>query len=127
MNKNILLDFFKIYRNKKSEKLIYNKIIKYKNYAAAHITEGMNVNTRLQIISLNDKSSTIIDTLKVLENAKEIHIYDSLYGMLVYLLYFSNNLNKNKKIYFHSYARNKIHKFFDMNKIYKSRNWTVLH
>lgn len=127
MNKNILLDFFKIYRNKKSEKLIYNKIVNYNNYAVAHITEGMNVNTRLQIILLNDKSSTIIDMLKVLENAKEIHIYDSLYGMLVYLLYFSNNLNKNKKIYFHSYARNKIHKFFDMNKIYKSRNWTILH
>jgi len=127
INKNILFDFFKIYRNKKSEKIIFNKIVSYKNYAAVHMADEMNIYTSLPIILLNDKSSTIIDMIKVLENAQEIHIYDSLYGMLVYLLYFSNNLNKNQKIYFHFYARNKIHKFFDMKKIYKSRNWTVLH
>lgn len=126
IDKNILFDFFKIFRNHKSEKLVYNNIVKCKNYAVAHSTNGMNINTKLPIIYLNERSSLIIDMLKVIENAKEIHIYDSLYGVLVYLLYFSGNFKKNIKIYYHLYARNKIPKFFNMIKIYKSKNWTVL-
>jgi hypothetical protein len=63
--------------------------------------------------------------LKVIENAKEVHLYDSLYGVLCYFLYFSNQIN-GPKFYLHKYARMKIPKFFDYKKIKESKDWILL-
>jgi len=73
---------------------------------------------------LNDKSTKIIDMIKVIENAKEVHLYDSLYGILCYFLYLSGQL-KGPQFHLHKYARMKIPKFFNYKKMKESGDWIV--
>ena len=44
--------------------------------------------------------------IKVLENAKEIHLIESTYSIAIYLLQKKYNMFENIPIYFHTYVRN---------------------
>ena len=124
---NVLFDFFKIIRNSNKESSKYSVVVgNLEKYIVEHTIQGMNVDSTYKKISLNNHSQDIIDILKVIENSEEIHIYDSVYGVLVYLLYFSSDFYKGKKIYYHRYARKKIPKFFDLEKMKNSGDWIIL-
>ena len=76
------------------------------------------------LVYLNDRSTKIVDTIKIIENAKEVHLHDSLYGIFCYFLYFSGNL-KGPQLHLHKYARMKIPKFFNYTKMKESGEWIV--
>lgn len=123
---SIAFDYFEIIRDYQSEQNKYSEIVSTDEYSVIHYVEGMNLSyVKYPLVYLNDRSSKIIDMIKIIENAKEVHLYDSLYGILCYFLYFSNQL-RGPKFYLHKYARMKIPKFFDYKKIEESGDWTVL-
>jgi hypothetical protein len=90
---------FNIQRNFDLENNKYDEFVnKYgEKYILQH--EINDVTSKLQIINLNGLSDTFFDCIKILENAQEIHLLDSVWGALIYLLDAKYNLFKNIKIY----------------------------
>lgn len=126
LDHSIAFDYFEIIRNNDDEDLQYKNLVTEKDYSVIHFVDGMDLSIpNYSLVYLNEKSTKIIDMIKILENAKEIHLYDSLYGVLCYFLYFSGKL-KGPKIYLHKYARMKIPKFFDYEKMRQSGDWNIL-
>jgi len=126
LDHSIAFDYFKIIRNYDAEEIKFRELVKMEEYSLVHYVDGMDLSfVNYPTINLNDQSTKIIDMIKIIENSKEVHIYDSLYGVLSYFLYFSGQL-KGPKFYLHKYARMKIPKFFDYNKMKESGDWTVL-
>lgn len=126
LDHSIAFKYFDIIRDPESEEIKYNQLVSEKEYSLVHYVDGMDLShANYPIIQINDRSTKIVDMIKVMENAKEIHIYDSLYGVLSYFLYFSGNL-KGPKLYLHKYARMKIPKFFDYARMEESGDWTLL-
>lgn len=106
---------FHIERNLLLEEEIYNDIVNKngKNYIVIHDDPSRNINinrnkinTDLPIFNLNAYSNKIFDMIKVLENAKEIHLIESTYSIAIYLLQKKYNMFENIPIYFHTYVRN---------------------
>ncbi len=123
---SIAFEYFKIIRDYQSEQIKYSELVFTDEYSVVHYVEGMNLSdVKYPLVYLNDNSSKIIDMIKIIENAKEVHLYDSLYGILSYFLYFSGQL-KGPKFYLHKYARMKIPKFFNYTKMEESGDWKVL-
>jgi len=123
---SIAFDYFKIIRNEDDEQRKYSELVKFNEYSVVHHVDGMDLsNIEYNLVYLNNNSTKIIDTIKIIENAKEVHFYDSLYGILCYFLYFSNQL-RGPKFYLHKYARMKIPKFFDYKKMEESGDWIVI-
>jgi hypothetical protein len=126
-NKSDVINYFNIIRNTDNEikKPNYNL---QENYIVVNYFSTMRDKyfSGKNIFDLTNKSVNILDMLQIIEGASEIHIYDSLYGMIIYLSYFKLDFCKGKKIYYHRYARKKIHKFFDLNLINSSKDWIIL-
>jgi hypothetical protein len=64
----------------------------------------------------------MIDQIKILENAKEIHFIDSSYSVMIYFLSLTNEKIKNIPKYFHYYVRKN-------SMIYENptpNNWNIL-
>jgi len=126
LDHSIAFDYFKIIRDYELENKKFDEVANLDSYSLVHYIDGMDLShTNYPIIKLNDQSNKIVDTLKIIENAKEVHVYDSLYGVLCYFLYFSNQL-KGPKFYLHKYARMQIPKFFNYKKMEESGDWIVL-
>lgn len=125
MDHSIAFDYFKIIRDTDAEQKKYDELVATDEYSVIHHVDGMDLSkVKYPIIYLNDKSTKIIDMIKVIENSKEVHLYDSLYGILSYFLYFSGQL-KGPKFHLHKYARMKIPKFFNYTKMKESGDWIV--
>lgn len=123
---SIAFDYFDIIRDGQSEDVKYSELIHSKEYSVVHHTHGMDISkVKEPLVYLNDNSHKIIDMMKIIENANEVHLYDSLYGVFCYFAYFSGKL-KGPKFYFHKYARLKIPKFFNYEWIKKSDDWILL-
>ena len=90
---------FTFNRNKELEENKYNEFIdKYgKEYILYHeVIENYNKN--IKIINLNGISNIFFDMIKVLENAIEIHLLDSVWGAFIYQLDAKYRLFQSKKI-----------------------------
>jgi len=123
---SIAFDYFDIIRDNESEDVKYSELISYEDYSVVHHVADMNLSAiKEPLVYLNDNSQKIVDMMKIIESAKEVHIYDSLYGVLCYFAYFSGKL-KGPKFYFHKYARLKIPKFFNYEWMEKSDDWFIL-
>lgn len=122
---SIAFDYFDIIRDKESEDAKYSELVCFEKYSVVHHTHGMNISgVKEPLVYLNDNSHKIVDMMKIIENANEVHLYDSLYGVLCYFAYFSGKL-KGPKFYFHKYARLKIPKFFNYEWMEKSDDWVI--
>lgn len=118
---NTIYDYFHISRNIHLENEKYNQL-QFTDYIAGHIIPEMKpIQTSLPIYNLSNCSNYILDTLKIIENAKEVHVFDSLYGTIIYLLINTSNFLDGIPIYYHKYAREKIPKFYT-----KNDKWNVL-
>jgi len=90
---------FNIQRNLDLENNKYDEFVK--KYGVKYILqhEINNVTSKLPIINLNCISDTFFDCIKILENAQEIHLLDSVWGALIYQLDAKYKLFRNIKIY----------------------------
>ena len=92
---------FEFERNYELENSTYDKFIKIysKNYILYHEITEYNNSKNITSINLNASSNIFFDMIKVLENAIEIHLLDSVWGAFIYLLDAKYGLFKNKNIY----------------------------
>jgi hypothetical protein len=121
----IAFEYFDIVRDMEAEEVKYQELVTTQDYSVIHYVDGMDLSkAQYPLVYLNDKSTIIIDMIKVIQKAKEVHLYDSLYGILCYFLYFSGRL-KGPKFHLHKYARMKIPKFFNYTKMKESKEWIV--
>jgi hypothetical protein len=93
------ISHFNIGRNYDLENYKYDEFVKKygEKYILQH--EINNVNSKIPIINLNGVSDTFFDYIKILENAQEIHLLDSVWSAIIYLLDAKYSLFKNIKIY----------------------------
>lgn len=104
------VSLFNIIRNEELENNRYNQFIeKYGNTYALYHNNGnlidneiltcMSNNPSITYINIDNHSDLFFDYIKILENAKEIHLIDSVWGNLVYLLDAKYRLFKHIQIY----------------------------
>jgi hypothetical protein len=102
------IDYFSIERDYELENTRYNEFIN--QYGTEYILYHENINEEnidikyknLIRVNLNKKSNTFFDYIKILENAKEIHLRDSSWGGICYHLNCKYNLLNNIKIYLYA-------------------------
>ncbi len=91
---------FKITRDYSLEKLFFAKFIKLEKYILVHqdLQRGLVIGDALRkvskcsskVINIDKLSEHMIDTIGAFELADEIHLIDSSYSVLIYLLSFHN-------------------------------------
>jgi hypothetical protein len=97
-----------IYKQEEAYSNVINRI--GKEYIVVHDDpeRGMSIslsNNNFPRYDLNKKSNDLIDQIKILENAKEIHFIDSSYSVLTYFLSFKNYKIENIPKFLHTYVR----------------------
>lgn len=107
INEEIRLNKFLLYNDENKINDSYNKFIeKYgSDYVLIHednernfnINRNKIINNNLPIINLNLITNIFVDYLLILKNSKEIHLIDSSWSVLIYLL--SKDYLKNIPIY----------------------------
>jgi hypothetical protein len=119
------INSFNIVRNYELEEDIYNNFIeKYENEYILYHEVIENYDTNTKIINLNQISSVYFDYIKVLENAIEIHLLDSSWAAICYLLDAKYKLFQNRNIPIYLYAkRGYSQMFIDPVKL---DNWTII-
>jgi hypothetical protein len=84
------IESFEFVRDYELEDKKYNDIIKNnKEYILYHDIESMEIipkNEEYDIIQLDHISDLFFDCIKILENAKEIHLIDSVWASFIYLM-----------------------------------------
>jgi hypothetical protein len=117
------IDYFTFTRDIELENLTYNKFInKYGTKYILYHEVIKNYDKSIQIINLNNISDIFFDTIKILENAIELHLLDSVWGAFIYQLDCKYKLFQNKKIYL--YAQRGYKKMFE--EPIKLNNWIII-
>lgn len=100
INPNIRINYFNITRNIEIENNIYNNfIIKYgTEYILTHGDIDISKNNNFCYVKLDEISTTFFDMITVLLNAKEIHLIDSAWAVIIFLLERRYNIFSNKNI-----------------------------
>lgn len=113
---------FTFNRNHELEEKTYNNFINIygTEYILYHeVIENYDQNKR--VINLNDLSNIFFDYIKILENAIEIHLLDSIWGAFIYQLDAKYRLFQNKKIFL--YAKRGYQRMFEDP--VKLDNWII--
>ncbi len=89
---------FSINRFCEYEDQVYNDFIKEhgSNYILTHEIDIKHPS--LKVVNLNQKSETFFEYIKVIQNAKEIHLLDSVWAAIIYLLDAKYHLFADKNI-----------------------------
>ena len=95
------IECFNFSRNYELEEKTYNNFIeKYgTKYILHHEINEIVKNDDISYVNLNGITNIFFDYIKILVNAIEIHLLDSVWGALIYLLDAKYKLFSNKKIY----------------------------
>ena len=117
------IDCFNITRDFVLEDTIYNNFIdKYgENYILYHEIIETPRKPDIAYVNLACISTTFFDYIKVLENSIELHLKDSVWSILVYLLACKYNLFENKKITI--YGKRGLNAYY--NDPIKLNNWII--
>jgi len=115
------INYFNLKRDCELENYKYDEFIKIygQKYILQHEIDVTNI---IPVINLNNISDTFFDYIKILENAEEIHLLDSVWGAIIYLLDTKYNLFKNIKIYM--YCKRGYNEMFE--KPIKLENWIFI-
>ena len=99
------INSFNISRNHELEKETYNKFVKTHGDKYILYHEVIENNNIEKIVNLNKISNIYFDYIKILENAIEIHLLDSSWAAICYLLDAKYNIFFNKNIPIYLYAK----------------------
>jgi hypothetical protein len=115
---------FNLDRDLDLENIKYEEFIKEfgDRYILHHEISECIVDSDIKYINLNGRTLTFFDYVKILENAIEIHLLDSVWGAVCYLLDAKYKIFKNKKIFL--YAKRGYYKMF-VNPL-ELDNWTII-
>jgi hypothetical protein len=119
---NTRITDFNFTRNKELENSTYEQFInRHGNEYILYHEIIENYDRSKKIVNLNGISDIFFDTIKVLENALEIHLLDSVWAAFIYQLDAKYNLFQNKKIVL--YAKRGYRKMFE--EPIKLTNWIM--
>ena len=120
LDKNIAYKYFNIERDLQLEENRYNKLTNdlgydyiiinqdYDKLNEPHVKCKINsnffINKNLPVFNLSKSSDIIIDMIKIIENAKEIHLTSTFWSLVIYYLQLKFNLFKKIPIFLHSYV-----------------------
>jgi hypothetical protein len=130
---------FNLYRDTENENLVYLDFIKshgdnyilFHDDQENHLHGNLHVSTKIDFnnkkegynyINLNKKSNRFFDYIKVLENANEIHLVDSVWAGVCYQIDAKYGLFKDKSVYLYP---KRGHNYMFENPI-KLKNWTLV-
>lgn len=72
------------------------------------LSSGINnkyfINKDLPVYNINNSSDIVFDMIKIIENAKEIHLTSTFWSLIIYYLQLKFGLFNNIKIFLHSYV-----------------------
>jgi hypothetical protein len=117
---------FAITRNTEAEDTLYNKLVTDEPYICTHTNPELELfvtpNTDYKKIELNKSSEIFFDMIRVLENSKEIHVIDSVWASICYLIDCRYGLFQNIPIYV--YCHRGFHRMFEDPR--KLSNWNII-
>ena len=120
------VDKFVVYRDPEGEEKIYNSVVKQEPYVCVHNNPEINLFVKpppgYDIIELNKASDFFFDYIRVLQHAKEIHLIDSSWAGLCYLLDAKYGMFHETPIYVYCYRD--FHRMF--TEPVKLANWTII-
>ena len=112
-------------RDHEIEEKTYNNFINMygSNYILYHeVIKNYDKDKAKSLINLNGISNIFFDYIKVLENAIEIHLLDSVWGVFIYMLDVKYKLFQDKKIFL--YAERNYSLMFE--EPIKLNNWIII-
>lgn len=84
------VDKFTLYRDPILEETVYNRVVKQKPYICVHSNVSLNLvirpKTNHAVVELDRASDIFFDYIRVLQHAEEIHLIDSSWAAICYLL-----------------------------------------
>jgi hypothetical protein len=117
-------DHFEITRDVELENNLYTKTVRDPVYRLTHFygCQGklLNINSSIDSIELNNLTNYFFDSIKIIENAKEIIVIDSVWSVLCFLIDSKYKLFSHIPITVYC-ARNYV-SFFDIS----LPNWTIV-
>lgn len=123
---SIRIQYFNINRDYDIEDNKYKEVIgdKYQSYILYHdsIQVPLPIEKKDNYINLHYISNCFFDCIKILENAQEIILVDSVWSCICYILTLKYNLLSNIKITVYC-KRGYYHMYKDVNKL---SNWTII-
>jgi len=141
LSKEIKFQYFYFKRNPEKENILFNKLnLENKIYDVIchyepHTIKNEYIQKLENTINLHNLSN-FFDVLKVIEEAREIHLIENSVALFIYHLQVKNLLKENK-VYLHAYSRkdknrtakneNDSNIFIDMLLMPKLKNWEILY
>jgi hypothetical protein len=119
---------FEISRNIELENEVYDRLYTNQKYICTHTNPELqlyvnpNSTQTYHVIELNKSSNIFFDMIKVLENASEIHVIDSVWAAICYLIDCRYRLFENVQVYV--YCHRGFHRMFEDP--LKLPNWTII-
>jgi hypothetical protein len=124
---SVRIDYFNFERDLLIEEETYNNFInkygeKYILHHEIHDKTNNLIDKTIPYINLNGITQTFFDFIKIIENSIELHLIDSVWAALIYMIDAKYKLFSNKKIYV--YCRRYYYEMF--LKPITLNNWILL-
>jgi hypothetical protein len=125
---------FSIDRDLEIERKLFNNVVGDNDteYIVYHEndTDKIKKDSNYKYINLENLSKNIFESITILEKSKEIHIVDSVWAALCFLLDGRYQIFKNKKIYLYPFKERSgsCLWYYDKNKLnpFKPKNWVIV-
>jgi hypothetical protein len=126
LSKDVRVNAFSFFRDPSLEGVTYTKYINAEPYICVQDEPLSNkftcVNTKLPILNLNTITSNMFfDTIRILQHAKEIHLVDSTWAILCYMMDAKYGLFHQIPIHVYCYE----HKESMFSEPVRLENWTL--
>jgi len=111
---DIRFKYFDLDRNLDLENNVYNNFIKVngdKYILYHHIHDECKNTENIKLVNLDNKTQIFFDYIKILENSCELHLLDSVWAAIVYLLNKKYGMFTDKKVYI--YCKRGYHMMFN--------------
>ena len=101
------VDKFTLFRDPIAEEVVYNRVVKKKPYICIHSNPLLNLmvcpKTTHDVIELNQASDIFFNYIRILQHAEELHLIDSVWAGLCYLMDAKYGYFHQKPIYVYCY------------------------
>ena len=124
LDPNIRMDSFSIDRDLNAEEAKKREVVGDRtNYIVCHDTPETRIDGKKdEWINMNCVSNVFFDCIKILEDADELHLIDSVWAAICYLLDCRYGLFQNKKVVV--YCKRDYYQMFSSPR--KLKNWTLV-
>ena len=110
---------FVLYRDPVAEEAYYNRMVKSEPYICSHL---INPRQDYDVVELAESTELFFDAIRVLEHAKEIHVADSVWAAICYLIDAKYGLIRHVPVYV--YCARDFYRMFTQP--VELPNWTIV-